>query len=116
MNAVFCIILPSILGIDFYSKLIKEKDKMGLIFKFSELLLFSNLLCMITVKIINNFEWNLIDYIQNNNYFAVKYVILLIILNLFLAFIFSVLKKDFSISLEKENKQKNEKRKSKKSN
>lgn len=67
------------------------------------LVLFSNFICMGVIIILNNFDSNIFLYMAEHLKFSFKYLILSMLANLILGFIFSIFIKYVSISLEVKN-------------
>ena len=109
MNHILIYFLPSVIGLNLYLYLNKKNiDIFNQIKIYSILTLLSNLLCMLFDLLVNKFAYNLTDYIENNLSFAIKYVLLSIIINIILSFVFIIVKKHISISVEvKKNEKKN---------
>ena len=55
---------------------------------------------MSIVALSNKVEMNLVNYIENNCIFSIKYISLMLITNLFLAVFFTVIKKYFVFSVD----------------
>ncbi len=109
MYSLFTIFLPSVLGlkiIDHLNPKLKIKD---LIIYYFLLVLISNILCIGVDLLLNNFEESLVIYISEHLGFAFKYLLFSTVVNFFLGFAFSILIKNFSISLEVKNETKNRK-------
>jgi len=107
MNSLFILLLPSILGLKIISHLYPKKTNRDLIFYYLLLILFSNVICMLFVVLVNKFDGNLCMYIGDHLKFSLKYVFLSIFTNVILGFVFSILIKNFKISLEVKNEKKN---------
>lgn len=110
MYSLLVLLLPSIIGLKFMDLLNKFKSIKDFIIYYLMLVLFSNYLCIFIVVAINKFNENLFSYIENHLTFSFKYLTLLIIINLLLAFIFSIIIKNFNISLEVKHEKKNSKK------
>ncbi len=100
MSVIFCIMLPSILGIGIYCSLIKERDYLDIIFKYLTFVLISNFIIMLILMFIAKEQISIITSISNNLIFSTKYVGLGIIINIALSFIVAICKKSILISLE----------------
>lgn len=103
MNSIFVIMLPSILGIKTIELLVGERNNKEIIKDYLNILLLSNYISIALIAIVNKFEYNLIDYINDNMLFAFKYLSISIVISIILGFIFSILIKNVKISLEVKN-------------
>lgn len=107
MYSLLIILLPSVLGLKIINHLCVKMKNKELLFNYLLLVLFSNMVCMGLVVLLNNFDENLCLYIDEHLKFAFKYLLLLIITNTLLGFVFSVSIKNFKIKLEVKNEIKN---------
>ena len=101
MNSIIVYFLPSVIGLSLYLYLNKEKQSIyNEIKQYLIFVVVSNYLCSIIDIIKNKFEYNLTYYIDNNLVFSTKYLTLLIVVNILLAFIFTIIKKYISVTVE----------------
>lgn len=114
MNFIFCFLLPSIIGIKLIVEFNKEIDLKDTFLYYLLLVLLSNFICIGVIIILNNFDGNLIMYASEHLKFAFKYILLSIIINALLAFIFSILIKNLKIALEVQKESKKSVKKTKK--
>lgn len=101
MNNLFVYLLPSIIGIKIYNVLTKNNNIKDLIINYLSLVLSSNFILMIILYIKNKFEYNLTEFIETNMLFAIKYILISIIINIILGFIYSIINKNISFKLER---------------
>lgn len=106
MNSLFILFLPSILGLKIINHLNQDKKNKELIIYFLLLVLFSNIVCIGSVVFLNNFDGNLLLYFEEHLKFSFKYMLLSVVINIVLSFVFSLLIKNFSIKLEVKNENK----------
>lgn len=100
MNTFVCLFLPSVIGIKFMDTLIKNiKIKDLIMFYFTNVLL-SNYIVIFLMKLFWNFSIGVEAQIISSTTFAIKYITLSLVVNLFIAFIGSLVIKNFDISLE----------------
>lgn len=109
MDFIIVFLLPSILGIKLFTYLSNDKKLYNTILYYLLFVLFSNYLSMIIVAIKNNLELNLVEYSMNNYIFSIKYITLMLLINIFLAVVFIIIKKYFYCTIEVENGKKNKK-------
>lgn len=100
MNYLFCMLLPSLIGMIVIEKLNGKESVKKQVTNYLLLVFFSNLLLMLSIALINKFDYNLILYISEHMTFALKYTFLSIVINLILAFLISYINKYFDISIE----------------
>ena len=101
MNNLFVYLLPSIIGIKIYNVLTKNNNIKDLIINYLSSVLISNLIIMIILSIKNKFQYNLTEYIETNMLFAIKYILMSIVINILLGYIFSIINKNISLKLER---------------
>ena len=101
MNNLFVYLLPSIIGIKIYNVLTKNNNIKDLIINYLSSVLISNLIIMIILSIKNKFQYNLTEYIETNMLFAIKYILMSIVINILLGYIFSIINKNISFELER---------------
>lgn len=111
MNFLIVFLLPSVLAIKLFIHLNNEKKVSDMIIYYSLFALFSNCISMILVAIKNKTALNLVEYATNNYIFSIKYIILMVIVNIFLAILFTIIKKYFYFTIEVENGKKKKKNK-----
>ena len=111
MNSLIVYLLPSIIGLKIYEVLTKNKNIKDIIINYLSLILLSNFILIIILYIKNKFEYNLTEFIESNMSFSIKYILLSIIINIILGYIYSIINKDVSFKLERINQ--NEKGKKK---
>lgn len=111
MNFFIVFLLPSVLGIKVFLHLNENKKDWGTILYYLLFVLFSNYFCMIYLAFTRKMEISLIEYAANNYIFAIKYITLTLIINFFLAILFTIIKKYFVFSIEVENGKKKKKNK-----
>ena len=111
MNNLIVYLLPSIIGIIIYEVLTNNKDIKDLIINYLSLVLLSNFILIIVIYIKNKFEYNLTEFIENSMFFSIKYIMISIIINILLGYLYSIINKNVSFKLERINK--NEKGKKK---
>ena len=93
--------LPSVIGLCLYLYLNNYKESVYKdIRTYLIFVLISNYICVIFDIIKNKFEYNLTYYIENYLLFSFKYLTISIIVNILLAFIFTIIKKYLSVSIE----------------
>lgn len=109
MNSLIVYLLPSIIGLKIYEVLTKNKNIKDIIINYLSLILLSNFILMIILYIKNKFEYNLTEFIESNMSFSIKYILISIIINIILGYIYSIINKDVSFKLERINQ--DEKRK-----
>ena len=114
MSSLFCFMLPSVLGLVVYKSLVKEDNKINLLLSYLLLVLFSNTINLVLVEVLNKFDGSLVEYVTYHSMFALKYIIISLISNVFLGYVFGLIKKNFAITLEMVDA--NEKKSSKKNN
>ena len=103
MNSLIVYLLPSIIGIKVYEVLTKNKNIKDIIINYLSLILLSNFILMIILYIKNKFEYNLTEFIESNMSFSIKYILISIIINIILGYIYSIINKDVSFKLERIN-------------
>ena len=96
-------LLPSIFGIKVFLHLNDNKKSIDTILDCLCLVLFSNYFCMSVVALSNKIEMDLVSFVQNNYIFSIKYISLMLVVNLFLAVLFTIIKEYFVFSVEVEN-------------
>lgn len=101
MNSLFVYLLPSIIGIKIYNILTKNNNIKDLIINYLSSVLISNLIIMIILSIKNKFQYNITEYIETNMLFAIKYILMSIVINVLLGYIFSIINKNISFKLER---------------
>lgn len=101
MNSLIVYLLPSIIGIKIYEVLTNNKNTKDLIINYLSLVLLSNFILVIVLYIKNKFEYNLTNFIENNMIFSIKYIIISIIINTLLGYIYSIINKNISFKLER---------------
>ena len=101
MNSMFVYLLPSIIGIKIYNILTKNNNIKDLIINYLSLVLTSNLILIIVLLIKNKFKYNLTDYIESNMAFSLKYLLISIILNIIIGYIYSIINRNISFKLER---------------
>lgn len=103
MYSLLIFLLPSVLGIKIIDILSKKGKIKDFVIYYLLLVLFSNFICMGAIIILNNFDSNIFLYMTEHLKFSFKYLILSMLVNLILGFIFSIFIKYVSISLEVKN-------------
>ena len=103
MNSLIVYLLPSIIGLKIYEVLTKNKNIKDIIINYLSLILLSNFILMIILYIKNKFEYNLTEFIEINMSFSIKYILISIIINIILGYIYSIINKDVSFKLERIN-------------
>ncbi len=103
MNSLIVYLLPSIIGLKIYEVLTKNKNIKDIIINYLSLILLSNFILMIILYIKNKFEYNLTEFIESNMSFSIKYILISIIINIILGYIYSIINKDVSFKLERIN-------------
>lgn len=101
MNSLFVYLLPSIIGIKIYNILTKNNNIKDLIINYLSSVLISNLIIMIILSIKNKFQYNITEYIETNMLFSIKYILMSIVINVLLGYIFSIINKNISFKLER---------------
>lgn len=109
-------LLPSILGSKIIMKFNSSRKLKEIILDYLLLVLFSNLICMFIIVLVNKFDGNLMIYLSEHLAFAVKYLFMSIVINFVLAFIFSIFIKYVDIKLEVKCENKKSYKKHKKGN
>lgn len=104
MNNLIVYLLPSIIGIKIYEVLTNNKDIKDLIINYLSLVLLSNFILIIVIYIKNKFEYNLTEFIENSMLFSIKYIMISIIINILLGYLYSIINKNVSFKLERINK------------
>ena len=115
MNFFIVYLLPSILGLKLFTNFNRERKIIDLIIYYLLFVLFSNFFAMIFLAITKSGEYDLINYSSTNFVFCVKYMSIVLILNVILSILFSVISKYFIFTIEVEN-EKIKKRKAKSKN
>lgn len=103
MNSLIVYLLPSIIGIKVYEVLTKNKNIKDIIINYLSLILLSNFILMIILYIKNKFEYNLTEFIETNMSFSIKYILISIVINIILGYIYSIMNKNVSFKLERIN-------------
>ena len=103
MNSLIVYLLPSIIGLKIYEVLTKNKNIKDIIINYLSLILLSNFILIIILYIKNKFEYNLTEFIESNMSFSIKYILISIIINIILGYIYSIINKDVSFKLERIN-------------
>ena len=103
------ILIPSVIGVRFYNKLAK-KGKFDLP-KYFIYVFLSNLITIGTLGVVYKFNDDLFAKFVSSTSFAIKYSILMLILNLIFGFIDFVLYKFFDLEVEETYEKKNSKNK-----
>lgn len=103
MNSLIVYLLPSIIGLKIYEVLTKNRNIKDIIINYLSLILLSNFILMIILYIKNKFEYNLTELIESNMSFSIKYILISIIINIILGYIYSIINKDVSFKLERIN-------------
>ncbi len=103
MNSLIVYLLPSIIGIKVYEVLTKNKNIKDIIINYLSLILLSNFILMIILYIKNKFEYNLTEFIESNMSFSIKYILISIVINIILGYIYSIMNKNVSFKLERIN-------------
>ena len=111
MNSLIVYLLPSIIGLKIYEVLTKNKNIKDIIINYLSLILLSNFILIIILYIKNKFEYNLTEFIESNMSFSIKYILLSIIINIILGYIYSIINKDVSFKLERINQDEKGKKK-----
>ncbi len=111
MNSLIVYLLPSIIGLKIYEVLTKNKNIKDIIINYLSLILLSNFILMIILYIKNKFEYNLTEFIESNMSFSIKYILISIIINILLGYIYSIINKDVSFKLERINQDEKGKKK-----
>ena len=103
MNSLIVYLLPSIIGIKVYEVLTKNKNIKDIIINYLSLILLSNFILMIILYIKNKFEYNLTEFIESNMSFSIKYILISIVINIILGYIYRIMNKNVSFKLERIN-------------
>lgn len=103
MCSLIVYLLPSIIGLKIYEVLTKNKNIKDLIINYLSLILLSNFILMNILYIKNKFEYNLTEFIESNMSFSIKYILISIIINIILGYIYSIMNKNISFKLERIN-------------
>lgn len=111
MNSLIVYLLPSIIGLKIYEVLTKNKNIKDIIINYLSLILLSNFILIIILYIKNKFEYNLTEFIESNMSFSIKYILISIIINIILGYIYSIINKDVSFKLERINQDEKGKKK-----
>lgn len=111
MNSLIVYLLPSIIGLKIYEVLTKNKNIKDIIINYLSLILLSNFILIIILYIKNKFEYNLTEFIESNMSFSIKYILISIIINILLGYIYSIINKDVSFKLERINQDEKGKKK-----
>ena len=111
MNFVIVFMLPSILGLKLFMSFNKDKKTFDYIIDYFLFLLFSNFGIMLVINILNNNISNIVEYISNNFDFAIKYITISLMINIFLAFIYTITRKYITFDIEVENGRKKQTKK-----
>lgn len=115
MELILILFLPSIFGLKLFMNFNKNKTKFDLIVYYFLLVLFSNFLAMLLLILLNCGGYKLSDYVTVNIACSVRYITIMLILNLFLSILFSIMSKYFTFVIEVENEEKSKKQKNSKS-
>ena len=114
MVAFITIMFPSIVGIKAYSIFNDEKLDKDSIINYLIYVLLSNAFMFLVFYLFNDYDENIMSYINAHSFFAFKYIVLSIFVNIVLSIVMSVFKKGFSFKIEsvkKDVKKSNKKRK-----
>ena len=103
MKFFMVFLLPSIFGIKVFIHLNDNKKSIDTILDYLCLVLFSNCFCMTIFALSNNLEMYFVSYVQSNYIFSLIYIFLMLVANLFLAVLFTIIRKCFIFSVEVEN-------------
>lgn len=106
MYSLFIFFLPSVLGIKILKKLNNNDNIKELIVYYLLLVLFSNFICSSIIVLLNNFDGNLVLYVEEHLKFSLKYLILSTSINVLLSFIYSIFIKNLNVILEVKNENK----------
>ena len=112
MNHIYCMLLPSILGLKIFAKINRNEKitKYNYIFYYFMFILFSNSISLVVCRLLFNTISSLELNLDNFPIFAIKYIIINLIINIILAFIFSIIRKEVTFSIkisEKDGKKDN---------
>lgn len=105
------LIATSLIGVLFYNKLIKTKISIYDITRVFIYFLISNILCISIIYFIKGSNYNIFVSVAQYPLVLVKYSIISIVANMFVAYIDAFLSKNFDIYFEVTNEKKNNKNK-----
>lgn len=109
MNYLFVYLMPSLIGLKIYDTLVEKKSNKSLCFSYLTMVFFSNFMLMIILAIKNKFALSLSEYIEGNMMFSIKYILMSLVINILLGYVYSLLNKNLSFKLERVNNEKEEK-------
>ena len=116
MNSLLTFILPGVFGIKLFIHFNKNKKIFDLVITYLLFLLFSNLITMSIISLLNKEIHNIVEYASNNLQFTLYYILVSLIVNFILSIVFTVIDKYVIFDIEVENERKTKKRKNIKSN
>jgi len=103
VNFVLVYLLPSILGLKLFIYFNKDYKLLDISIYYLLFILFSNYISFIILIIFKWGEYNLLEYSSTNFVFCVKYMTILLFVNIILAILFTIIKKYFTFTIEVEN-------------
>ena len=109
MNYLFVYLMPSLIGLKIYDTLVEKKINKSLWFSYLTMVFFSIFMLMIILAIKNKFALSLSEYIEENMMFSIKYILMSLVINILLGYVYSLLNKNLSFKLERVNNEKEEK-------
>lgn len=109
MNMFIAMFLPCVIGLYLYKIVMKENDKMELLFNYLLQVFLTNIFMGVILVIRNHGITSFSKYIGNNYSFALKYMMVLAVLSIVVSFVFAVLKKYFKFEIEVTNGRKKKK-------
>lgn len=116
MNFIIVFILPSVLGLKLFMHFNKDKKIFDLITTYLLFLLLSNFMAMTISYIYTKTITDIVAYASGCLLFAIKYMSLMLILNVVLSILSTIIDKYLIFDIEVENERKTNKRKSIKRN
>lgn len=103
MNFYVTFFLPNIIGLFLYKLVTKEEKVKELIINYLIQVLFSNLPMMVVLIFRKHNISNFMDYVENNFAFALKYMLVVMVIGAVIGCLMAIIKKYFTFSVEVTN-------------
>ena len=100
------IVCPSLIGLSFYNKLLKNKNKKFEYIRFILYIFFSNILTLMFLNIFSEFNENLYDKLASSTSYSYKYAFILLFFNLIVGYVDFIKVKFFDFEIEEKNEKK----------
>lgn len=104
MEGFIAIMVPSIIGLNFFEILNGELNNFDRLSVYSLLLIFSNIINIVFSYFFFNIKYDLCNQLSSLPIFCVKYIILSLIVNFILVFILIIFKENISFNIKVGNK------------